>query len=72
MDGELVKAVDRGWIRQFGPMEELRTDDGAGLAPERFAQFLEQHGFPIMAAAGEARTGLEIAVRRSRVVREAR
>eukprot|EP00959_Pyramimonas_sp_CCMP1952_P348328 7296579-Pyramimonas_sp.AAC.1 len=31
---ELAKAVERGWIRQFGPMGELRTNDRSGFAPE--------------------------------------
>ena len=52
---ELIKAIERGWIRQFGPMGELRTDDGSGFASDEFTQFLVQHGINIAVAAGEAR-----------------
>ena len=40
---ELVKAVERGWPRQFGPMGELRTDDGPGFASDRTTRLLEQN-----------------------------
>ena len=68
---ELVKAVERGWIRQFGPLGELRTDDGSGFASERFAQLLEQNNISIAITAGEARSSLAVVERRRQVVRDA-
>ena len=68
---ELIKAIERGWIRQFGPMGELRTDDGSGFASDGFSQFLERHCISIVIAAGEAHASLGVVERRHQVVREA-
>eukprot|EP00959_Pyramimonas_sp_CCMP1952_P066997 1399107-Pyramimonas_sp.AAC.1 len=67
---ELIKAVERGWIMQLGPVGELRTDDGSGFASDRFTQFLEQHSISIVIAAGEAHSSLGVVERRHQVVRE--
>ena len=69
--GEFIKAVERGWIRHFGPMKRLCVDEHRAWSSEAIRDWCAELGIELMISPGESHTRLAIIERRHQVVRKA-
>ena len=66
---ELVRAVERGWTRHFGPPTILQADDHRGWASEQLRTWASDHGTELEISPGQAHTRLSIVERRRQILR---
>ena len=66
----LIHAVERCWVRHFGPPRCLWTDEGRGWCSDYFAEWTTQHNVTHEASPGEAHTRLSVVERRHQILRK--
>ena len=64
-------ALERTWIRHFGPMEILQVDEHRGWASDSMKEWCAQHHIEIVISPGQAHERLAILERRHQVIRRA-
>ena len=67
---DVIHAIERGWIRQFGAMKRLTCDEGRGFCSDEFKAWCERHGVALRVAPGEAHNRFGSVERRHAVLRE--
>ncbi len=67
----VVRAVERAWIRPYGPMLMLQCDEARPFCGDELKLFMERYGIEPQVAPGEAHTRLGIIERRHQVLRTA-
>ena len=67
---DVIRAIERGWIRQSGAMKRLTCDEGRGFCSDEFKAWCERHGVVLRVAPGEAHNRLGPVERRHAVLRE--
>lgn len=63
------KALERAWIRSFGPMRVLQVDEHRSWASDHFKDWTGQHSIQLMISPGQAHERLAIIERRHQVIR---
>ncbi|CAJ1416750.1 unnamed protein product [Effrenium voratum] len=68
---EFLNAVQRGWIRTFGPPQQLQVDSHRGWCSDLVRQFTGEHSIELIISPGEAHERLSLLERRHQVLRRA-
>ena len=68
---EYIRALERCWIRHFGPPQNLITDEGRPWLGGKFDEWTSAHGIHHKVAPGEAHERLAVVERRHAVLRKA-
>ena len=68
---DFIHALERGWIRHFGPPVTLVTDEGRGWASDEMLAWTSSHNIHHLIAPGEAHTRLSLVERRHAILRKA-
>ena len=68
---DFIHALERGWIRHFGPPVTLVTDEGRGWASDEMLAWTSGHNIHHLIAPGEAHTRLSLVERRHAILRKA-
>ena len=68
---DFVQALERCWIRHFGPPKELLTDEGRGWTSDAFVEWVGNQDIRHLVAPGEAHNRLGVVERRHAVLRRA-
>ncbi len=68
---DFVHALERGWIRHFGPPTTLVTDEGRGWASDEMLAWTSSHNIHHLISPGEAHTRLSLVERRHAILRKA-
>ena len=66
---ELIQALERAWIRHFGPPSTLQVDELRGWSSEALRSWTSDHGIELEISPGQAHTRLGIIERRHQVLR---
>ena len=68
---EFVLAMERGWIRTFGPMKTLQVDDHRSWSSDYVKSWCSENGIQLQISPGQSHTRLAILERRHKVSRRA-
>ena len=68
---DFVQALERCWLRHFGPPKSLLTDEGRGWCSDAFSEWCGNHSVEHLVAPGEAHNRLGVVERRHAVLRKA-
>ena len=68
---DFIHALERGWIRHFGPPTTLVSDEGRGWASDEMLAWTSSHNIQHLIAPGEAHTRLSLVERRHAILRKA-
>ena len=68
---DFVQAVERGWIRMFGPPSSLHVDSHRAWGSEAFRDYTTDHDIQLVISPGEAHNRLAQLERRHHVLRRA-
>jgi hypothetical protein len=68
---EAIRALERGWLREFGAPQRLLVDDGRAFCSQEFLDCTDKHGIKLVIAPGEAHNWLGMVERAHAVLREA-
>ena len=68
---DFVQAVERGWIRMFGPPSSLHVDSHRAWGSEAFTDYTTDHDIQLVMSPGEAHNRLAQLERRHHVLRRA-
>ena len=68
---EFVLALERGWIRTFGPMKILQVDDHRSWSSDYVKSWCSENGIQLQISPGQSHTRLAILERRHQVTRRA-
>ena len=68
---EFILAVERAWVRVFGPMQTLQVDDHRSWASDYVKSWCSEQGVELRISPGQSHTRLAILERRHQVTRRA-
>ena len=68
---EFIQALERGWLRTFGPMKLLQVDDHRAWASQDVRDWCSEQGIELQISPGQSHTRLSILERRHQVTRRA-
>ena len=66
---EFIAALERGWVRTFGPMKCLQIDDHRSWASEQIKMWASEHGIELLISPGQSHTRLSTVERQHQVTR---
>ena len=68
---EFIKQLERGWVRNFGPMKKLFADEHRAWCSDAIRLWCTENAVDLKISPGESHTRLAILERRHQVVRRA-
>ena len=68
--GSLRKALEREWIRIFGPPKQLSVDEWSGWGSDEMAQWGGEHAIEMRISPGQAHTRTSVVERRHQLLRK--
>ncbi|CAJ1428371.1 unnamed protein product [Effrenium voratum] len=68
---EFLNAVQRGWVRTFGPPQQLQVDSHRAWCADLVRQWTGEHSIELIISPGEAHERLSLLERRHQVLRRA-
>ena len=68
---EFIRAIEKGWIRSFGPMKFLQVDEHRAWSSDRLRNWCSENGIEISISPGQSHTRLGILERRHQVTKRA-
>ena len=68
---EFIKQLERGWVRNFGPMKQLFVDEHRAWCSDAIRLWCVENAVDLKISPGESHTRLAILERRHQVVRRA-
>ena len=66
---EFIKQLERGWVRNFGPMKKLFVDEHSAWCSDTIRAWCTENVIDLKISPGESHTRLAILERRHQVVR---
>lgn len=67
----LTTAVERAWIRDYGPMKVLKVDEASAWVSDAAAQWGENHSIDLVISPGQSHSRTSIVERRHQLLRRA-
>ena len=67
----LMKAIEREWIRYFGPPKQLSVDEWSGWGSDAMMQWSGDHDIEMEISPGQSHTRTSIVERRHQLLRKA-
>ena len=68
---EFIRAIEKGWIRSFGPMKVLQVDEHRAWSSDRVRNWCSENGIELVISPGQSHTRLGILERRHQVTKRA-
>ena len=68
---EFIRAIEKGWIRSFGPMKILQVDEHRAWSSDRIRNWCSENGIELVISPGQSHTRLGILERRHQVTKRA-
>ena len=69
--GEFIRAIEKGWLRSFGPMKILQVDEHRAWSSERVRAWCSENGIELIISPGQSHSRLGILERRHQVTKRA-
>ena len=68
---EFIRAIEKAWIRSFGPMKILQVDEHRAWSSDKIRSWCSENGIELVISPGQSHTRLGILERRHQVTKRA-